>query len=225
MRYELVNITTSQPRELTLGTCDMCMYTVTEESPLYHLKDNNGGIHVIDGLVQDVDTVNNIYIENVAHFANWIKTQDIEQPVDSNYDFWWLKAIVEKYDEYKLQEAFDYWVTHKVSIVNDYTIEILFDEYSLPVVRNKDMLRVCDSLLPIYIPSEYGEIMWSAEKEKEADITWFATTSDLHIEIWRGSAYRKEVEEEIVVPCWSTVSIVFDDQGMEPVITSFHRRQ
>lgn len=95
MKYTLENVTTDFTPEAPYGTCDLCMSTAPYKEVVYHLEDENGGMHkVIGSLVDyDFDATPLPDVENVIHFADWLKDQEVED--EMGYDT--LRSLINRY--------------------------------------------------------------------------------------------------------------------------------
>ena len=75
MKYTLEDVRTEFTPEFQYGTCDLCMSTAPYKEVVYHLEDENGKAHkVVGSLVDyDFDATPLPDVENVIHFANWLR--------------------------------------------------------------------------------------------------------------------------------------------------------
>lgn len=95
MKYTLENVTTDLTPESPYGTCDLCMSTAPYEEVVYHLEDENGNKHkVIGSLIDyDFDATPLPDVENVIHFADWLKNQEVED--EMGYET--LRNLINRY--------------------------------------------------------------------------------------------------------------------------------
>lgn len=95
MKYTLENVTTDFTPEAPYGTCELCMSTAPYEEVVYHLEDENGKMHnVVGSLVDyDFDATPLPDVENVIHFADWLKNQEVED--EMGYET--LRNLINRY--------------------------------------------------------------------------------------------------------------------------------
>lgn len=95
MKYTLEDVRTEFTPEFQYGTCDLCMSTAPYKEVVYHLEDENGKAHkVVGSLVDyDFDATPLPDVENVIHFANWLKDQEVED--EMGYDT--LRNLINRY--------------------------------------------------------------------------------------------------------------------------------
>lgn len=98
MRYTLTDYTTVEKENVTFGTCELCMYTRNMTEQYFHFTDETGETYIVEGFMWDWGDLQEIYIENIPHFAGWVAKQDVVHPV-SDYlnDYEWLSELVSQY--------------------------------------------------------------------------------------------------------------------------------
>lgn len=106
MKYKLTNYVTHGIEEVTTGTCEMCMSTRNMEKQYFYIQDENGGTHEVPGFSFIWGDLDQVYIDNIPHFAQWLENTDIDPPIDKergyNYS-WFAYDIVGKY-EYEMSD-------------------------------------------------------------------------------------------------------------------------
>lgn len=95
MKYTLENVTTDLTPEAPYGTCDLCMSTAPYKEVVYHLEDENGNAHKVFGSLvdYDFDATPLPDVENVIHFADWLKDQEVEE--EMGYET--LRNLINRY--------------------------------------------------------------------------------------------------------------------------------
>ncbi|MDK4206954.1 hypothetical protein [Corynebacterium pseudodiphtheriticum] len=95
MKYTLENVTTDLTPESPYGTCDLCMSTAPYEEVVYHLEDENGKGYFVSGSLIDYDSGATPLpdVENVIHFADWLKDQEVED--EMGYET--LRNLIHRY--------------------------------------------------------------------------------------------------------------------------------
>lgn len=108
IKLKLIDVKLDIDTDATFGTCELCMsYGHTVEQPTYYFEDvATGDIHVIDGYWWSWGDYDDITVDNVIAFAEWISQQDFEDikwEEEEIFSYWWLSTVVEEYD--KVQRA------------------------------------------------------------------------------------------------------------------------
>lgn len=101
MKYKVTEYN-SNMQEVQTGTCDLCYGTDLVEEGYITVEDENGNETEIVLTVWDWGDYDTIYIDNVVNFSAWLQERDVE-PINKQvepFDQWyWLKKLVEKYNE------------------------------------------------------------------------------------------------------------------------------
>ena len=101
MKYKVTEYN-SNMQEVQTGTCDLCYGTDLVEEGSITVEDENGNETEIVLTVWDWGDYDTIYIDNVVNFSAWLQERDVE-PISKKtepFDLWyWLKKLVEKYNE------------------------------------------------------------------------------------------------------------------------------
>jgi len=96
MKYIMTNYSLDVMKDMPIGTCEMCMSTHDIDTQYFHLEDEDGRAYKIPGYLYDMyDGVDYITVENIPHFAAWLRKQELFIPVE--HDFYWLNSLVRKY--------------------------------------------------------------------------------------------------------------------------------
>lgn len=108
IKLKLIDVKLDIDTDARFGTCELCMsYGHTVEQPTYFFEDvATGDIHVIDGYWWSWGDYDDITVDNVIAFAEWISQQDFEDSKweeEEIFSYWWLSTVVEEYD--KVQRA------------------------------------------------------------------------------------------------------------------------
>ena len=101
MKYKLIDYIVHNPEEVTTGTCEICMSTRTLEEQYFYIQDEYGKVHNIPGFSFSWGDLDQIYIDNIAHFSAWLQDVDIEPPYDQEcgYDYsWFAYNVISQYD-------------------------------------------------------------------------------------------------------------------------------
>lgn len=131
MKYKLVDYMTYDAGIVSTGTCEMCMSSRHLEEQAFYIQDENGTIHRIEGHEWDWGDLDQIYIDNLAHFAAWLKDTDIDPPYDQEhgYNYSWLKNDVVSQYEYEFSEQGQWEKNVRENVtVKDGVIKIICDE-------------------------------------------------------------------------------------------------
>lgn len=122
----MTNYSLDVMKDAPIGTCEMCMSTQDIDTQYFHLKDEDGREYKIPGYLYDMhDGVIYITLENIPHFAAWLRKQELFIPVE--HDFFWLSSLVRKYEkEVDTNRYLIPWVKNNV-IVQDDIISIPLD--------------------------------------------------------------------------------------------------
>lgn len=108
IKLKLIDVKLDIDTDATFGTCDLCMsYGHTVEQPTYYFKDvATGDIHVIDGYWWSWGDYDDITVDNVIDFADWISQQDFEEWEDSSeiFSYYWLQEVVYEYNQVQRAE-------------------------------------------------------------------------------------------------------------------------
>lgn len=101
MKYKVTEYN-SNMQEVQTGTCDLCYGTDLVEEGSITVEDEKGNETEIVLTVWDWGDYDTIYIDNVVNFSAWLQERDVE-PISKKtepFDLWyWLKKLVEKYNE------------------------------------------------------------------------------------------------------------------------------
>lgn len=107
IKLKLIDVKLDIDTDATFGTCEYCMsYGHTVEQPTYIFEDvATKETHVIDGYWWSWGDYDDITVDNVIDFADWISQQDFEDSKweEEPFGYWWLQEIVYEYD--KVQQA------------------------------------------------------------------------------------------------------------------------
>lgn len=131
MKYKLIDYTTHDAGIVLTGTCEMCMSSRHLEEQMFYLQDENDVIHRIEGHEWDWGDLDQIYIDNLAHFAAWLQDTDIEPPYDQElgYNYFWLKHSVVSQYEYECSEQGQWEKNIRENVtVKDSVIEIICND-------------------------------------------------------------------------------------------------
>lgn len=109
IKLKLIDVKLDIDTDATFGTCELCMsYGHTVEQPTYIFEDvATSDIHIIDGYWWSWGDYDDITVDNVIDFADWISQQDFEdimwEESGEIFTYGWLQHVVYKYD--KVQRA------------------------------------------------------------------------------------------------------------------------
>ena len=107
IKLKLIDVKLDIDTDATFGTCELCMsYGHTVEQPTYYFEDvATGNIHIINGYWWSWGDYDDITVDNVIDFADWISQQDFEDSKweEEIFTYNWLQEIVYEYD--KVQQA------------------------------------------------------------------------------------------------------------------------
>ena len=101
MKYKITEYNSDFQKEYT-GTCDLCYGTDWVENGSITVEDENGTETEIELTVWDWDDYDTIYIDNVVNFSAWLQERDVKpigKKTEPFYQWYWLKKLVEKYNE------------------------------------------------------------------------------------------------------------------------------
>ena len=108
IKIKLIDVKLDIDTDATFGTCELCMsYGHTVEQPTYYFEDvATGDIHVIDGYWWSWGDYDEITVDNVINFADWISQQDFEEWEDSSeiFSYYWLQEVVYEYNQVQRAE-------------------------------------------------------------------------------------------------------------------------
>lgn len=144
MKYKLIDYTTNTKEDVTFGTCEMCMSTGTMTEQFFHIQDETGKIHKVEGYAWDWGDLCEIYIDNIPKFAAWLETQDITPPTDTvyGYGYNWLNPIADDYYEYsRLHDELLPWIENNVKVENN-TMIIQVDENTYRMFNGFDFYGI-----------------------------------------------------------------------------------
>lgn len=105
IKLKLIDVRLDIDTDVTFGTCELCMsYGHTIEQPTYYFEDvATGDIHIIDGYWWSWGDYDDITVDNVIAFAEWISQQDFEdnkwEDSEEIFTYYWLQEVVEEYDK------------------------------------------------------------------------------------------------------------------------------
>lgn len=107
IKLKLIDVKLDINTDARFGTCELCMsYGHTVEQPTYIFEDvATKQTHVIDGYWWSWGDYDDITVDNVIAFAEWISQQDFEDSKweEELFSYNWLQEVVEEYD--KVQQA------------------------------------------------------------------------------------------------------------------------
>lgn len=116
MKYIMTDYSTDVIKDVTIGTCEICMSTEDVDAQYFHLQDEDGREYKVPGHFYDIyDGISYVYIENIPHFAAWLEKQDLFVPVE--HDFWWIYGLVHEY-----KKKFDMDCLCMKCLISKYTI-------------------------------------------------------------------------------------------------------
>lgn len=104
VKINLVDVQLDEEFGATFGTCELCMsYGNYVAQPTYIFKrlDTNEEVRV-EGYEWDWGDYDEITIDNIIEFANWISSQEFVDD-DDLFSYGWLHDLV--YDYYEFQES------------------------------------------------------------------------------------------------------------------------
>ena len=91
MKYSLIDYQAEEYQDVTVGTCELCFYTVDFETHTFVIRDEQTGeVHHIKGYDLDWDNINIIELDNIPHFAGWFNAQDFDEEIYEDYPSFWL---------------------------------------------------------------------------------------------------------------------------------------
>lgn len=95
--------------ETTYGTCELCMYTGQSTDTTLFFRWEDGTEFEADAFMWDWGDKYEVYIENLAEFALWVKEQDFDkeetmQEVTLYSGYSWLSKLA---DDYKFGDEDD----------------------------------------------------------------------------------------------------------------------
>lgn len=104
-KIKLLDVRLNEDRNATFGTCELCMsYGHFISQPTYIFEEvATGKVVEVEGYWWDWGDYDEVIINNVIDFADWISQQDFDDEIDdySMYTYGWLTNIVWKYDEFQ----------------------------------------------------------------------------------------------------------------------------
>lgn len=113
MKIKLIDVRLDEDFHAEFGTCELCMSTGYAAQPTFIFEDENGIKTEVDGYTWSWGDYDEINIDNVIRFAEWISKQDFTDTVKvdnvrwgyddeySIFDYEWLQAIVYAYNDDK----------------------------------------------------------------------------------------------------------------------------
>lgn len=158
MKYKLINYTTNEKEDVTFGTCEMCMSTGSMTEQIFHIQDEYGRVHEVEGHEWDWGDLSEIYIDNIPKFAAWLEKQDIEPPYDDiyGYDYGWLNSIADNYYDYsRLYDELLPWIDNNVEVDG-----------------NKMMIRVDGQTYHIFNGFDFDSILYHVKDRKGLDVDY-----------------------------------------------------
>lgn len=103
IKLKLIDVKLDIDTDATFGTCEYCMsYGHTVEQPTYIFEDvATKETHVIDGYWWSWGDYDDITVDNVIDFADWISQQDFGDSKweEEIFSYWWLSEVVDEYDK------------------------------------------------------------------------------------------------------------------------------
>ncbi|ACP41694.1 hypothetical protein [Lactococcus phage P087] len=109
IKLKLIDVKLDIDTDATFGTCELCMsYGHTVEQPTYIFEDvATKETHIIDGYWWSWGDYDDITVDNVIAFADWISQQDFDnimwEESGEIFTYEWLQHVVYKYN--KVQRA------------------------------------------------------------------------------------------------------------------------
>lgn len=159
MKYKLIDYTTNEKENVTFGTCELCMRTGSMTEQIFHIQDECGVVHEVEGYAWDNwRDLNEISIDNIPHFAAWLEKQDIEPPHDRSYgyDYGWLNSIVGDYYEYDyLHDVIIPWI-----------------EKNIEVDGNKMIIQVDNKTYSMFNSFDFREVLYHVNNLKGLDVNY-----------------------------------------------------
>lgn len=107
MKYKLKDVQTEVEKDVTVGTCELCMSPPFDDTiHTYVFEDEDGAIYKIRDKYRawGWDSTSGIELENICEFAMWLKDVDVPEPpstVSRDGDYGWLSNLVCKFSETK----------------------------------------------------------------------------------------------------------------------------
>ena len=104
IKLKLIDVQLDIDTDTTFGTCELCMsYRHTVEQPTYIFEDvATKETHVIDGYWRSWGDYDDITVDNVIAFADWISQQDFEdiewEESGEIFTYGWLQDVVDEYN-------------------------------------------------------------------------------------------------------------------------------
>lgn len=105
IKLKLIDVKLDLDTDASFGTCELCMsYGHTVEQPTYYFEDvATKETHIIDGYWWSWGDYDDITVDNVIAFADWISQQDFEDIKWEGYGeiftYGWLQYVVYEYDK------------------------------------------------------------------------------------------------------------------------------
>lgn len=109
IKIKLLDVQLDEDNNATFGTCDICMsYGHYVQQPTYIFQDvDTNETYTIEGYWWDWGDYDELVVDNVIDFADWISQQDFEdikwEGSGDIFTFGWLQEVVWEYD--KVQRA------------------------------------------------------------------------------------------------------------------------
>lgn len=113
MKLKLIDVRLDEDFHADFGTCEVCMSTGYAAQPTYIFEDENGITHEVEGYYWSWGDYDEINVDNVINFADWVAKQDFSDSltiadvkwdifdVYSIFDYYWLQSIVQAYNDDK----------------------------------------------------------------------------------------------------------------------------
>lgn len=105
MKYKLKDIQTKVVKDVTTGTCELCMSPPFDDTiHTYVFEDEEGTIYEIEDKYWNWGwaSTSGLELENICEFAMWLKDVDVQEPPTTEPprgDFEWLSNLVGRFWE------------------------------------------------------------------------------------------------------------------------------